>query len=148
MTSGSESSSFATPYHDQVVNKHFYQYEYQQLYLSVLLFILPLYNSFLFIFPQKCKNVLYCLHLTVKDRVQVHNEEVKSTLRKAKREQLIQFTVSAINLNRRATNMIGLNSKISQCYGSTKNPVTRTKSFSAEIRIRQGPCDEEKKNAS
>ena len=53
------------------------------------------------------------LGLTVKDRVQVHNEEVKSTLRKAKREQLIQFTVSAINLNRRATNMIGLNSKIS-----------------------------------
>lgn len=75
--------------------------------------------------------------LTVKDRVQVHNEEVKSTLRKAKREQLIQFTVSAINLNRRATNMIGLNSKISQCYGSTKNPVTRTKSILAEIRIRQ-----------
>ena len=37
MTSGSESSSFATPYHDQVVNKHFYLYEYQQLYLSVFL---------------------------------------------------------------------------------------------------------------
>ena len=45
----------------------------------------------------------------MKDRVQVDNEEVKSTLRKAKREQLIQFTVSGINLNRRATNMIGLN---------------------------------------
>lgn len=76
------------------------------------------------------------LGLTVKDRVQVHNEEVKSTLRKAKREQLIQFTESAINLNRRATNMMGLNSKIFQCYALTKNPVTRTKSILAELRIR------------
>ena len=32
---------------------HFYQYEYQQLSLSVLLFILPLYNSLLFHFSSK-----------------------------------------------------------------------------------------------
>ena len=42
--------------------KHFYQYEYQQLPLSVVLLILPLYNSLLF-FPQECKSVLYFLHL-------------------------------------------------------------------------------------
>ena len=39
------------------------------------------------------------LGLTVKDRVQVHNEEVKSTLTKAKREQLIQSEVSTIQLH-------------------------------------------------
>ena len=33
--------------------KHFYQYEYQQLSLSVLLFILPLNNSLLFHFSSK-----------------------------------------------------------------------------------------------
>ena len=35
--------------------EHFYQYEYQQLSLSVLLFILPLYNLWLFHFSSKMK---------------------------------------------------------------------------------------------
>ena len=43
--------------------QHFYQYEYQQLSLSVLLIILPLNSCYYFIFPQKCKSVLYFLHL-------------------------------------------------------------------------------------
>ena len=47
---------------DEII-EHFYQYEqYQQPFLSVLLLILPLYNSLHFIFPQKCKIVLYFLH--------------------------------------------------------------------------------------
>ena len=34
--------------------KHFYQYEYQQLSLSVLLFILPLFTTrYYLIFPKK-----------------------------------------------------------------------------------------------
>ena len=38
--------------------KHFYQYEYQQLSLSVLLFILPLYNSLLSFFLKNAR--AYC----------------------------------------------------------------------------------------
>ena len=38
---------------NQIQTVHFYQYEHQHLSLSVLLFILPLYNSLLFHFSSK-----------------------------------------------------------------------------------------------
>ena len=43
--------------------KHFYQYEYQQLSLSVLLFVLLLYNSLLFHFLIEINHRYYGLSL-------------------------------------------------------------------------------------
>ena len=51
-------------YYREIKIKHFYQYEYQQLSLSVLLFVLPLYNSLLFHFSSKM--LLHLLSLTSK----------------------------------------------------------------------------------